>query len=538
MPRQLSAPVMNPDSPIDPRAAIESNLTALLLGELPHEQAAALHQKLAQDAELAKLYERLKHTISLVRETVASPAVQASAPPVLLKLSEERRQRLLQQFKTVAPKEFVHPRRRAMPWLVPVGIAAAFVVLLGGLLVPAFSRAKSKGQNLASHTWSLAEPAAPVLHNQLTHPSKRDSQDLNGRLDQVAAGIQDTRAGTPAALSLPAAAPPAPAAGTAIVLPKAAELADATTPTPPTAGTMSAGAPVRAFYDDSSGRAVGGPGGGFGGGGFGGATSSSAANSLGAAQRQYPNNLTAGDAYFSTDSETRRVVTLDQLGAAGGGGAAGKSSAGRVAEPDSDKSRKEVTGAFDLANADPQDVYNNLGELFNRSSVRQNNNPNALMGQSNPLSQRVRNNTPSSSAGASSGFGGMMGGGMAGGGVIGGGGGSADASALAARPEGNVAANLLFHANSPFFQPVNKDVLGSWEARVRTRAVAGSWGTYLAAANCRRSRPCRRERGEQERGDPGTRRKAVVVHATTRCGGIPSPVQSCSSTRARADAWR
>ena len=65
---------MNPDSPIDPRSALESSLTALLLGELPHEEAAALHQKLAQDAELAKLYERLKHTINLVRETVASPA--------------------------------------------------------------------------------------------------------------------------------------------------------------------------------------------------------------------------------------------------------------------------------------------------------------------------------------------------------------------------------------------------------------------------------------------------------------------------------
>ena len=78
---------MNPDSPIDPRAALESSLTALLLGELPHEQAAALHQKLAQDAELAKLYERLKHTINLVRETVASPAAATATSPAPLKLS-------------------------------------------------------------------------------------------------------------------------------------------------------------------------------------------------------------------------------------------------------------------------------------------------------------------------------------------------------------------------------------------------------------------------------------------------------------------
>ena len=97
---------------------------------MPHEQAAALHQKLAQDAELAKLYERLKHTINLVRETVASPAAQTADQPTPLKLSDQRRQKLLQHFKTVAPKEFVPPRRRAMSWLVPVGIAAALLLLL------------------------------------------------------------------------------------------------------------------------------------------------------------------------------------------------------------------------------------------------------------------------------------------------------------------------------------------------------------------------------------------------------------------------
>src|SRR5664279_4411267 len=125
---------MNPDSPIDPRSALESSLTALLLSELPHEQSAALHQKLAQDAELAKLYERLKQTINLVRETVASPAAQTAGQPTPLKLSDQRRQKLLQHFKTVAPKEFAPPRRRAMPWLVPVGIAAALVVTVAAFL--------------------------------------------------------------------------------------------------------------------------------------------------------------------------------------------------------------------------------------------------------------------------------------------------------------------------------------------------------------------------------------------------------------------
>ena len=124
---------MNPEMPQKPQDDLEASLTALLLGELPHEQAAALHQKLAQDAELAKLYERLKQTINLVRETVASPAAQTADQPTPLKLSDQRRQKLLQHFKTVAPKEFAPPRRRAMPWLVPVGIAAALVVSVASL---------------------------------------------------------------------------------------------------------------------------------------------------------------------------------------------------------------------------------------------------------------------------------------------------------------------------------------------------------------------------------------------------------------------
>src|ERR1017187_10711039 len=153
---------MNPDSPIDPT---ESSLTALLLGELTHEQAAALHQKLAHDPELAKLYERLKHTINLVRETITSPAAQTAGQPTPLRLSDQRRQKLLQHFKTVAPKEFAPPRWRPVRWLVPVGIAAALVVILGALLLPALSRSKSSGSSLALNTWSLSkqsESAAPA----------------------------------------------------------------------------------------------------------------------------------------------------------------------------------------------------------------------------------------------------------------------------------------------------------------------------------------------------------------------------------------
>ena len=56
-------------------------------------------------------------------------------------------------------------------------------------------------------------------------------------------------------------------------------------------------------------------------------------------------------------------------------------------------------GYFDLQNADPQDVYNNLQDLFQRNNVRaQNNNVNPSMGQNSPLYKRVKNNTQTTSA--------------------------------------------------------------------------------------------------------------------------------------------
>src|ERR1035441_31114 len=55
-------------------------------------------------------------------------------------------------------------------------------------------------------------------------------------------------------------------------------------------------------------------GGGFGGGGFGGGSTggsrSSTSSSASSTPRTYPNNTTIGDAYFSIDPETHRVVYI------------------------------------------------------------------------------------------------------------------------------------------------------------------------------------------------------------------------------------
>jgi general secretion pathway protein D len=65
-----------------------------------------------------------------------------------------------------------------------------------------------------------------------------------------------------------------------------------------------------AFHADAQQRGGGGGGGfgGFGGGGFGGGGRTG--TSGGSTSRQYPNNTTIGDAYFSIDPETRRIVYI------------------------------------------------------------------------------------------------------------------------------------------------------------------------------------------------------------------------------------
>lgn len=57
-------------------------------------------------------------------------------------------------------------------------------------------------------------------------------------------------------------------------------------------------------------RSGGFSGGGFSGGGFGGSATTRSSTSGSSTSRQYPNNTTIGDAYFSIDPETRRVVFI------------------------------------------------------------------------------------------------------------------------------------------------------------------------------------------------------------------------------------
>src|SRR5438105_3241998 len=132
---------MNPDIPSTPREELEAKLTALLLGELPADEAFALGRYIEQDAELANLYARLKATVGLVQEATVAAAAQ-SAPAPDLKLSGDRREKLLAQFKTVAPKQFAEPERPRTTWAVPMA-AAAIVMLLGVIALPNFVKTRT-----------------------------------------------------------------------------------------------------------------------------------------------------------------------------------------------------------------------------------------------------------------------------------------------------------------------------------------------------------------------------------------------------------
>ena len=139
---------MNPEQPS--REQIEARITALLLGELPEDEAVLLRWTLSRDPELSKLHDRLKTTIGLVRETVAHPAEAPVEKIVVRRLSEERRRRLLEHFKTPrpTPKPLSWLKRIEVRPLVGALAVVALLAVLAAMMLPALASAKRKAQNI------------------------------------------------------------------------------------------------------------------------------------------------------------------------------------------------------------------------------------------------------------------------------------------------------------------------------------------------------------------------------------------------------
>ena len=121
------------------REELEVRLTAMILGEASPFEQTELRILMEKDPDLARCCTQLGKAAQLIREAsleCASGASPQSTPP---KLSEERRRALLETLGTPVAKhrqkETQIERRKEIPWLLPLGMAAGIVALLSAVLL-------------------------------------------------------------------------------------------------------------------------------------------------------------------------------------------------------------------------------------------------------------------------------------------------------------------------------------------------------------------------------------------------------------------
>jgi Mg-chelatase subunit ChlD len=217
---------MKPDSPKNPGEELELRITALLLGELSDDEATALRQTIAQDAELSRLHDRLKFAIELARETSASPVEEEIAKPEELKLAPERRAKLLAAFAAPKTIKLVQKRRVQRRELLALAAMVIGLLAVAGLLMPAFNRASISAKMARTGYADLSIPEAsdysitvagdvqaaserPAFSPPLTRyyakeePQGPESVSVNGQ-------IETPRANQPASSTAPSKAMNAP----------------------------------------------------------------------------------------------------------------------------------------------------------------------------------------------------------------------------------------------------------------------------------------------------------------------------------------
>jgi autotransporter-associated beta strand protein len=168
---------MNPQSP---REELEIRITALLMGELPPDETAALQAQIAADAELSALHARLQRAMGLLREASAIP--EQAAPPVPARISDERRARLLAHFKgETKPGSVIVKPRRDWKWAVPLGLAASLMALIGGAMyVNGFGLRKDSAKFAIAVEGSGPESGSP----ELNEPGRVGAIYLPGRMGE------------------------------------------------------------------------------------------------------------------------------------------------------------------------------------------------------------------------------------------------------------------------------------------------------------------------------------------------------------------
>ncbi|MFN0127495.1 MAG: von Willebrand factor type A domain-containing protein [Verrucomicrobiales bacterium] len=140
------------NTPITPREELEIKITALLMGQLPPEEAAQVQAQIAADTELAALHARLSRAAALVREARGMPG-----QPEPLKLSAEKREALLARFQGMQalPSPAVAPEKkppRDWKWAIPMGLAASVIAMAGWVLLSMEWKVMSAGRRLAGNS--------------------------------------------------------------------------------------------------------------------------------------------------------------------------------------------------------------------------------------------------------------------------------------------------------------------------------------------------------------------------------------------------
>ena len=223
---------MNP-SPSNPREPMEVRIVAFLLGEASPFEAAEIQAAMAGDPQLAAFHDQMKRTIGLVEETTTRFKPAAQPPP---KLSPERREKLLQTFKVIAPKELAPPRVRLSRWEYALRVAAvvAIVGLVVAIAIPNFTKARNSLRMMEN----LGGEAETDSSRHWQKSTEAAEQSLHRNAKEFAK------------LSSPAksASPPPPVAPTVVpALPSAAANPSGTFPSPglsPDIGLQPGTAPV------------------------------------------------------------------------------------------------------------------------------------------------------------------------------------------------------------------------------------------------------------------------------------------------------
>lgn len=188
---------MNANSREHEREELEVRVTAMLLGELDPSEAAEVGRAIETDPELAKSKARTERTIELIKEAMGERGVTGNSGGDAPRLSNSRRERLMELFASRNVQSRGVRSRTSMDWAMPLGIAAAFLVLIGfaSLLVGVGSLGKTKSMAARPGLITRLDRVSPEAVGQGSEDYLRRVEVA--AVEAVPSGAGEVRKGTP-----------------------------------------------------------------------------------------------------------------------------------------------------------------------------------------------------------------------------------------------------------------------------------------------------------------------------------------------------